>query len=72
MLLGRLVPMVLVLKLSGNIAAKKITPASSGTLPTNDMLFAVLLAVIIIIIGGLTFLPALALGPLSEHMFLFH
>jgi potassium-transporting ATPase potassium-binding subunit len=70
MLLGRFVPMILVVKLAGNLAAKKITPVSSGTLPTNNLLFAALLAGIIIIVGGLTFFPALAIGPFAEHLFL--
>jgi len=68
MLLGRFVPLVLVLKLAGNLAAKKITPSSLGTLPTNDLLFSLMLIMIIIIIGGLTFFPALAIGPLAEHL----
>jgi K+-transporting ATPase ATPase A chain len=68
MLLGRFLPIVLVLKLAGNLAAKKITPSSLGTLPTNDLLFSFLLIMIIIIVGGLTFFPALAIGPLAEHL----
>jgi len=68
MLLGRFVPIVLVLKLAGNLAQKKTTPASLGTLPTNDLLFSIMLIMIIIVIGGLTFLPALAIGPLAEHL----
>jgi K+-transporting ATPase ATPase A chain len=68
MLLGRFIPLVLVLKLAGNLAQKKITPSSLGTLPTNDLLFSFMLIMIIIIVGGLTFFPALAIGPIAEHL----
>jgi K+-transporting ATPase ATPase A chain len=68
MLLGRFVPLVLVLKLASNLAVKKITPSSPGTLPTNNIFFSILLIMIIIIVGGLTFFPALAIGPLVEHL----
>jgi len=68
MLLGRFVPIVLVLKLAGNLALKKTTPASLGTLPTGNLLFSLMLIMIIIVIGGLTFFPALAIGPLAEHL----
>jgi K+-transporting ATPase ATPase A chain len=68
MLAGRFVPIILVLKLAGNLAQKKTTPASLGTLPTGNLLFSFMLIVIIIVIGGLTFFPALAIGPLAEHL----
>jgi K+-transporting ATPase ATPase A chain len=68
MLLGRFVPIVLVLKLAANLARKKTTPLSLGTLPTGNLLFSFMLIMIIIIIGGLTFFPALAIGPLAEHL----
>ncbi len=68
MLFGRFVPIVLVLRLAGSLAAKKITPVSLGTLPTSDLLFSLMLIIVIIVIGGLTFFPALSLGPLAEHL----
>jgi len=71
MFFGRFVPLVLVLALAGRLAAKKITPSSVGTLTTNDALFAFLLVMIILLVGGLTFLPALTMGPIAEHMQLF-
>jgi K+-transporting ATPase ATPase A chain len=71
MFFGRFVPMVLVLALAGRLASKKITPSSVGTLTTNDALFAFILVMIILLVGGLTFLPALTMGPIAEHMQLF-
>jgi K+-transporting ATPase ATPase A chain len=49
------------------MAKKKITPESSGTFRTDNMLFVILLIGIILIVGGLTFFPPLALGPIVEH-----
>ncbi len=72
MFLGRFIPIVLVLRLAGSLAAKRITPASLGTLPTGDLLFSLMLIIIIIVIGGLTFFPALSLGPLAEHVMIGH
>jgi K+-transporting ATPase ATPase A chain len=69
MLLGRFIPIVLTLKLASNLSAKNIAPASLGTLPTNNWLFTLILIMVIIIVGGLTFLPALAIGPFAEHLF---
>ncbi len=71
MFLGRFVPIILVLALAGRLAAKKASPSSVGTLPTNDALFAVMLVMVILLVGGLTFLPALSMGPIAEHMNLF-
>jgi K+-transporting ATPase ATPase A chain len=71
MFLGRFVPIILVLALAGRLAVKKATPASLGTLPTNDALFAVMLVMVILLVGGITFLPALSMGPIAEHMNLF-
>jgi K+-transporting ATPase ATPase A chain len=71
MFFGRFVPMILVLALAGRLANKKITPSSVGTLTTNDALFAFILVMIILLVGGLTFLPALTMGPIAEHMQLF-
>jgi potassium-transporting ATPase potassium-binding subunit len=67
MLLGRFVFIVPMLAVAGSLAAKKTVPASSGTFPTDTPLFVVLLIAVILIIGGLTFFPALALGPIAEH-----
>lgn len=67
MLLGRFVFIVPMLAVAGSLAAKKTVPASAGTFPTDTPLFVVLLIAVILIIGGLTFFPALALGPIAEH-----
>lgn len=67
MLFGRFFLIVAPLALAGSLARKKIVPASEGTLPTHNGLFIVLLISVVIIIGALTFLPALALGPIAEH-----
>jgi K+-transporting ATPase ATPase A chain len=56
------------LAIAGSLAAKKQVPVSAGTLPTHTPLFVVLLASVVIVIGALTFLPALALGPIAEHL----
>jgi K+-transporting ATPase ATPase A chain len=56
------------LAIAGSLAAKKHVPVSAGTLPTHTPLFIVLLASTVIVIGALTFLPALALGPIAEHL----
>ena len=50
------------------VASKKIVPASAGTFPTDGGLFVGLLIGVILIMGGLTFFPALALGPIEEHL----
>ena len=68
MLSGRFLMMVPVLALAGNLAAKKSVPPSPGTFPVNGTLFTVLLVGIIIILGALTFFPALSLGPILEHL----
>jgi len=52
---------------AGSLATKRLVPASAGTLPTNSLQFVGLLIGTILIVGGLTFFPALALGPLAEH-----
>jgi len=71
MLLGRYWVAIPVLAVAGALAAKKKIPASSGTLPTHTPLFVGLLIAVIVIVGSLTFLPSLALGPVVEHMQLF-
>ncbi len=68
MLLGRFGVMLPVLALAGALAAKKRVPAGEGTLPTHTPLFVGLLIGVVLIVGALTFVPALALGPIAEHM----
>jgi K+-transporting ATPase ATPase A chain len=58
------------LAIAGSLAQKKLVPAGSGTLPTHTPLFVILLIGVVIIVGALTFLPALALGPVVEHLML--
>lgn len=67
MLIGRFGVIVPVMAIAGSMATKKITPVSPGTFKTDNWLFIVLLIGVILIIGGLTFFPALALGPIVEH-----
>jgi K+-transporting ATPase ATPase A chain len=71
MLAGRFLMVVPVLALAGNMAQKKSVPPSPGTFPVNGSLFAILLVGVILILGALTFFPALSLGPILEH-FLLH
>ena len=68
MILSRFLIIIPILALAGNIGAKKITPPSPGTLPTHTVLFSVLLLGVILIVGALTFVPALVLGPVIEHL----
>lgn len=68
MLLGRFAYVVPVMALAGSVAAKVKTPPSAGTFPTKGPLFVGLLVGVILILGGLQFLPALALGPVVEHL----
>ncbi|GGU48772.1 potassium-transporting ATPase subunit KdpA [Streptomyces daghestanicus] len=68
MLLGRFLPMVFVLALAGSLAGQRPVPATAGTLRTEQPLFAGLLVGAILIITGLTYFPALALGPLAEGL----
>jgi K+-transporting ATPase ATPase A chain len=68
MLVGRFWMIVPAMAIAGSLAAKKSIPASAGTFPTTGGLFVGLLVGVIVIIGGLTFFPALALGPLVEHL----
>jgi K+-transporting ATPase ATPase A chain len=70
MLAGRFLMLVPVLALAGNLAQKKSVPPSPGTFPVNSTLFAVLLVGVIVILGALTFFPALSLGPILEHLLL--
>jgi K+-transporting ATPase ATPase A chain len=70
MLFGRFLIKVPVIALAGSLAAKKIVPPSSGTLPTHTPVFVGWLVAVVLIVGGLTFFPALALGPIVEHLML--
>ncbi|MGA7318194.1 MAG: potassium-transporting ATPase subunit KdpA [Silvibacterium sp.] len=72
MLSGRFLMMVPMLALAGNLALKKSVPPSPGTFPVNTALFTVLLMSVILIVGALTFFPALSLGPILEHLLLNH
>jgi potassium-transporting ATPase potassium-binding subunit len=67
MIIGRYGILVPVMAIAGSMARKKITPVSSGTFKTDNWLFVLLLIGVILIIGGLTFFPPLALGPIAEH-----
>ena len=68
MIIGRFFMIVPMLAIAGSLAAKQTVPPSRGTFPTDGPLFIGLLAGIVLIVGGLTFLPALALGPIVEHL----
>ncbi len=68
MLAGRFLMKIPVLALAGHLAQKKSVPPSSGTFPVNTTLFTVLLVSVIVIVGALTFFPALSLGPILEHL----
>jgi potassium-transporting ATPase potassium-binding subunit len=68
MLVGRFLMIVPMLAVAGNLAQKKLAPPSAGTFPVNTPLFTVLLVGVILIVGALTFFPALALGPILEHL----
>jgi K+-transporting ATPase ATPase A chain len=70
MLAGRFFMKVPMLALAGNLALKKSVPPSSGTFPVNTPLFTVLLVGVVLIVGALTFFPALSLGPILEHLLL--
>jgi K+-transporting ATPase ATPase A chain len=68
MLIGRLLMIIPALALAGNLASKKSVPPSPGTFPVNTALFAVLLIGVVLLLGALTFFPALSLGPILEHL----
>jgi len=70
MLAGRFLMIVPMLAVAGNLVTKKIAPASLGTFPVTSTLFTVLLTSVILIVGALTFFPALSLGPVLEHLLL--
>jgi K+-transporting ATPase ATPase A chain len=68
MLLGRFFVVIPILAIAGNLAGKKAAPASLGTFPVTGPLFSILLVSTILIVGALTFFPALSLGPILEHL----
>ena len=68
MLMGRFLVIVPVLAIAGSLAVKKTVPASAGTFPTDGTLFVGLLVGVVLIVGGLTYFPALAVGPVVEHL----
>jgi K+-transporting ATPase ATPase A chain len=71
MLFSRYWVAVPALAIAGALAAKKTVPPGLGTLPTHGPLFVVLLASVVVVVGALTFVPALALGPIVEHLALY-
>lgn len=68
MLLGRFVPIVLVLALAGSLAQQRRVPTTAGTLPTDTRLFATLVVGVVVLVSALTFFPTLALGPVAEAL----
>jgi K+-transporting ATPase ATPase A chain len=72
MLIGRFGVIIPILAIAGSMAKKKITPPSAGTFQTNNWLFIILLIGVILIVGGLTYFPALSLGPIVEHLLMNH
>lgn len=70
MLIGRFGVIIPMLAIAGSLAGKNITPTSAGTFRTDNWLFAGLLIAVILIVGGLTYFPALSLGPIIEHLIL--
>jgi K+-transporting ATPase ATPase A chain len=71
MLLGRFLMMIPLLAAAGSLAQKKQTPVSMGTFPTHGPLFVFLLVAVTLIVGALTFFPALSLGPIVEHFLMY-
>jgi K+-transporting ATPase ATPase A chain len=68
MLLGRFLPIILVLALAGSLVTQRHAPASAGTLPTHRGLFVGLLLGVVVLVAALTFFPALALGSIAEAL----
>ncbi|HSD10557.1 MAG TPA: potassium-transporting ATPase subunit KdpA [Candidatus Binatia bacterium] len=69
-LVGRYLMIVPTIAIAGSLVKKKLVPASSGTFPTTGPLFVALVVGVILIVGGLTFFPALALGPIVDHLYM--
>ncbi len=72
MLMGRFLFVIPLLAVAGSLAAKKLVAPSAGTFPTQSPLFVGLLVGVILIVGGLTYFPALALGPVVEQIAMNH
>jgi len=70
MMIGRFAMMIAIMAVAGSLATKKVLAPSAGTFPTHGILFVGLLVGVILIVGGLTFFPALALGPIVDHLFM--
>ncbi|MCW3050902.1 MAG: kdpA, partial [Chthonomonadales bacterium] len=68
MLIGRFLMIIPLMAIAGSLAKKKTVPATAGTFPTDTPVFTVLLVGVILIVGALTFFPAIALGPIVEHL----
>lgn len=68
MFLGRYLSMIILIAVSGSLASKRSIPETAGTFKTDNAMFSITLVVIVLIIGALTFLPAIALGPIAEHL----
>jgi K+-transporting ATPase ATPase A chain len=72
MLFGRYISIIAMLAIAGSLAKKRVIPATVGTFKTDTPLFTLILMTIILVVGALTFFPALALGPIAEHLGMFH
>jgi K+-transporting ATPase, KdpA len=72
MFLGRYLSMIILIAVASSLASKKSVPVTTGTFRTDNAMFAITLVSIVLIIGALTFLPAIALGPIAEHLTLVH
>ncbi|MVX66601.1 potassium-transporting ATPase subunit KdpA [Clostridium chromiireducens] len=72
MFYGRYLSIIILLSIAGSLAAKRTIPTTIGTFRTDNTMFTLTLIAIVLIIGALTFLPALALGPIAEHLTLWH
>lgn len=68
MFLGRYLSMIILIAVAGSLASKRAIPETAGTFKTDNAMFSITLVVIVLIIGALTFLPAIALGPIAEHL----
>jgi K+-transporting ATPase ATPase A chain len=68
MFLGRYLSMIILIAVAGSLASKRVIPETAGTFKTDNAMFSITLVVIVLIIGALTFLPAIALGPIAEHL----
>lgn len=72
MLFGRFLSMIILIAVAGSLASKRAVPVTVGTFKTDNTMFAITLVFIVLIIGALTFLPAVALGPVAEHLTMIH